>query len=190
MFRLVVSTLSVLALGAAAANADAMQDRMIQYVRQDVQPWLSSALVQKSILATNAAHAGLSEADIIALDKKWRAEVGHKNAPTIDAVMKTPLSDMLRAKEKAAGGKIVEIFVMDDLGLNVAASDVTSDYWQGDEAKWQKTYPVGPNAIDIGDVAFDESTQTYEVQISIPVNDPGTGKPIGAVTVGLNAEAF
>lgn len=190
MFRLTVSTLSILALTAVAAQANATQDRMVQYVKQTVVPWLSDPLVQSSILADNAKHAGLSEADIIALDKKWRAEVGHSNAPTIDAVMKAPISDMLRKQEKASGGQIVEIFVMDDRGLNVGASDVTSDYWQGDEAKWQKTYAVGPDAIDIGDVSFDELSQTYEAQVSIPVNDPATGKPIGAVTVGLNAEAF
>jgi hypothetical protein len=42
---------------------------------------------------------------------------------------------------------ITEMFVMDAKGLNVGQSDVTSDYWQGDEAKWQKTYGAGPGVV-------------------------------------------
>ena len=42
---------------------------------------------------------------------------------------------------------------MDAMGLNVAASDVTSDYWQGDEAKFKKTYAVGSGAIFIDELS-------------------------------------
>jgi hypothetical protein len=79
---------------------------------------------------------------------------------------------------------------MDDKGMNVALSDVTSDYWQGDEAKWQQTYLVGPDAVHIGDVELDESTQTYQSQVSITVVDPDTKAPIGALTFGVNVEAL
>jgi hypothetical protein len=79
---------------------------------------------------------------------------------------------------------------MDARGLNVAASTPTSDYWQGDEAKFTDTYSQGPGAIHVGDVEFDESTQSYQGQVSIVVVDPDTGNPIGAITVGLNAEAL
>ena len=68
---------------------------------------------------------------------------------------------------------------MDMKGLNVGQSDVTSDYWQGDEAKWQKTYGVGPSAVLIDEVEFDDSSQTYQSQVSIAVV---------AVTVGVNVE--
>src|SRR3546814_10661759 len=77
---------------------------------------------------------------------------------------------------------------MDDKGLNVGQSDVTSDYWQGDEAKWQKTYSVGPNAIFVDKVDQDESTQKFQTQVSMSVVDPASGKAIGAVTVGLDVE--
>ena len=35
----------------------------------------------------------------------------------------------------------------DNKGLNVGQSDVTSDYWQGDEAKWKKSYKMGAGAV-------------------------------------------
>jgi hypothetical protein len=81
-----------------------------------------------------------------------------------------------------------EIFVMDNKGLNVGQSDVTSDYWQGDEAKWQKTYQVGPDAIHVSDVEQDESSQVFQAQVSVPVVDGG--QVIGAVTVGVNVDAL
>ena len=94
----------------------------------------------------------------------------------------------LKKVEADSQGLITEIFVMDDKGLNVGQSDVTSDYWQGDEAKWQKTYQVGPDAIHISDVEQDESTQRFQSQLSLPVVDPDTKKPIGAVTIGIDVE--
>ena len=39
-----------------------------------------------------------------------------------------------------------------------------------------------------GEVAFDESSQAYQAQVSFTISDPKTGRPIGAMTVGLNAE--
>ena len=77
---------------------------------------------------------------------------------------------------------------MDGRGLNVAASDATSDYWQGDEEKFTETYGKGAGGILVGDIEYDESTQTYQGQVSLAIADPETGAVIGAVTVGLNAE--
>ena len=77
---------------------------------------------------------------------------------------------------------------MDAKGLNVGTSDVTSDYMQGDEGKWQKTYLVGPDATFIDEVEFDESSKTFQSQVSTTVVDPATGKAIGAVTIGMNVE--
>ena len=42
--------------------------------------------------------------------------------------------------------------------MNVGQSDIISDYWQGDEAKWIKTYAKGAAALHIGKVKEDEST--------------------------------
>lgn len=79
---------------------------------------------------------------------------------------------------------------MDARGLNVAASDVTSDYWQGDEAKFSETFPNGAGASHISEVEYDESTQTYQAQISFPIVDPVSNEVVGAATVGVNADAL
>jgi hypothetical protein len=39
-------------------------------------------------------------------------------------------------------------------------------------------------------VEFDESTQTYQGQISVAISDPDTGDVVGAITVGVNVDAL
>ena len=95
------------------------------------------------------------------------------------------LSDFLRDKQAGSGGTITEVFVMDNKGLNVGQSDVTSDYWQGDEGKWQKTYGMGPAAMFVDEVEKDESTQALQSQASVTIADEA-GNAIGAITVGID----
>ena len=160
------------------------------YVKANVETWLSDPVVIGAINEQNAAHAGLTQADIDALDKQWRAEVDAGAKPLIDKVMGNALSKFLADKQAEAGGMITEAFVMDNKGLNVGQSEITSDYWQGDEAKWQKTYPVGPGTIFVDGVDKDESTQRLQSQVSIAISDPATGQAIGAITLGIDVEGL
>jgi len=110
--------------------------------------------------------------------------------PFIDEVLEKPLSVYLADVQNASGGLFTEIFVMDAKGLNVGQSDVTSDYWQGDEAKWQQTYSAGEGAVHISEQEEDDSTQTLQSQVSVPVVDPESGDVIGAVTFGVNVDSL
>jgi hypothetical protein len=78
------------------------------------------------------------------------------------------------------------MFVMDEKGLNVGQSSVTSDYWQGDEGKYQKTFQVGANAVFIDEAEFNDDTKTWRAQLNFTVVDPASGKPIGAATIEMN----
>jgi hypothetical protein len=143
-----------------------------------------------AIRAQNARNIWVDAAEIDKLDKSWRAQVGQGSAPMIAEVAATPASARLVAIRKEAGGMFTEIFVMDDKGLTVALSDATSDYWQGDEAKWQQTYLVGAGAVHISEVELDDSTQACQGQVSLTVVDPDTKAPIGAITFGVNVDAL
>lgn len=160
------------------------------YANANIKAWVSDKAVIDAVKAQNAKNAGLAQADIDALDQKWRAGVDGGDTAMIDEVLGNPLSGFLRDKQKASNGVITEIFVTDDKGLNVGQSDVTSDYWQGDEAKWQKTYGTGDAAaIFVDEAEKDESTQMLQSQVSMTVADEA-GAPIGAITVGINLNAL
>jgi hypothetical protein len=171
------------------ANAnDAPVKEVENYVKANLVSWLSDKTVVEAIKAQNAKHAALAQADVEKLDKEWRAQVDAAQKPLIDSVVKNELSAFLSKKKDESKGVITEVFVMDDKGLNVGQSDITSDYWQGDEAKWQKTFKVGPDAIFLDKVEKDESTQALQMQVSVAIKDPETGKAIGAVTFGINID--
>ncbi len=157
-------------------------------VNSQIKIWVADAVVVRAIRSQNDRHAGLSQADIDKLDKQWRAETKASSRPLIDRVLANSLSGFLKGVKAEGKGLYTEIFVVDNRGLNVGQSDVTSDYWQGDEAKWKKTFLAGPDGLLIDDVEFDESTQSYQSQVSISITDPDTEQVIGSITVGINVE--
>ncbi|SLN31791.1 hypothetical protein ROJ8625_01450 [Roseivivax jejudonensis] len=162
---------------------------MTDYVRDLVHDWMAEPEILSAIAYSNARHADLTEEEIIALDARWRGEIGAADAPTIAAVADHEASQRLRDAIAQSQGRVTEIIVMDRRGLNAAISGITSDFWQGDEAKFLETYAAGAGAVHTSEVEFDESTQTYQLQISMPLT-AATGALLGAVTVGLNIDAF
>jgi hypothetical protein len=77
---------------------------------------------------------------------------------------------------------VVEAFVMDAQGGLVCSTVETSDYWQGDEAKWQRTYGEGKESF-MDEPALDASTGKYAIQLSSLIADKGT--KVGALTLTL-----
>ena len=155
---------------------------------EKVRTWMADPVVINAIKAQNAAHAALTQSDVDGLDKEWRAEVKAGSGKLTSKTLSNALSTYLKKVKAEGQGLYTEIFVMDDKGLNVGQSDVTSDYWQGDEAKWQKTYGSGSDQMHISKITIDESSQILQSQLSMTITDPASGKPIGAITVGINVE--
>ena len=183
-------TAALLAGMALPAQADEFAPAMQSYLDSDIRAWANAEPLVAAINAQNAQTAGYDQAMIDDLDTRWRAEVGSGDTPTITPVLSNAAADFLRQQVEAAGGRITEVFIMDARGLNVAASAVTSDYWQGDEAKFSETYGKGADAVHLGDIEFDESSDTYQGQISLTIVDPASGQAIGAMTVGVDAESL
>jgi len=172
----------------APATANEFRPALERLAEGKIADILADPALVEAIRTQNARTSGLDRDRIEALDADWRAQVGAADAPLIEDVLASPVSETLRAARDAEGGLFTEIFVMDAKGLNVAASDVTSDYWQGDEAKFTESFGAGPGAVHVGAVELDESTQMYQSQVSLAIADPDSGAAIGAATVGVNVE--
>ena len=181
---------ALLACISAPAMATDYAASASKYVDEHVRIWATAPEIVAAIEAQNATNAKLTQVEIDALDKAWRAEITETTQPTITPILSNATSDMLRAKVDESKGMIVEAFIMDNRGLNVATASLTSDYWQGDEAKFTETFGKGANAVQIGEVEFDESSQIYSVLVSFTISDPATSAPIGAMTIAFNAEAL
>jgi len=139
-----------------------------------------------SIKAQNELRGNPSQSEIDALDQQWRAEREADDQPLIAATLSAPLSIYLLRIQANSLGLYPEIFVVDSSGLNVGQSAVTGDYWQGDEAKFQETFPVGPDAVFIDEAEWDEDRLIWRAQLNMTVADPETGRAIGAATVEFN----
>lgn len=181
--------LAALLAAAPALAADDFTPALQDYLASDIAPWAADPVLVAAILAQNAVTGGYDQAKIDALDQEWQAKVGTGGNALVDGVLTGPAADFLRAKIAESGGTVAEAFVTDAKGLNVAASDMTSDYWQGDEDKFLKVFPA-PDGVFISDVELDESTQRYQGQISLTITDPATGAAIGTLTVGVDAESL
>jgi hypothetical protein len=155
-----------------------------------VSPWVQDDALLSAIRVRNVINSDLTQNDIDALDTQWRAEVDTDTHPLVDSVMNVDASDFLRHRVADSGGTITEIIIMDAKGLNVAVSSPTSDYWQGDEAKHSETFAKGVDALHMSELEVDGSTGVYQVQVSYTITDPLSGEAIGAITVGLIADAI
>lgn len=133
--------------------------------------------VVAAVKARNARKVPLAE--IQRVDGAWRATRGPDERMRV--LMDNDCARALKGAQ-AARREISEAFVMDDRGANVCMTNRTSDYWQGDEAKWKESF--GRSAAFVDEPAYDESAQAYLVQVSVPVM--AGGEAIGAVTVGIN----
>lgn len=106
----------------------------------------------------------------------------------IDKMLHSNASKVLDAMREASGTVYGEIIIMDRRGLNVAISDATSDYFQGDENKWSRPFLMGKNGIFVDTVEFDESVQAFTSQISLTLEDPETEELLGVVTFSVLME--
>ncbi|HYC04925.1 MAG TPA: hypothetical protein VED40_16660 [Azospirillaceae bacterium] len=179
---------ALLASAVASAPAAAADDGARLFAEKEIAPWLKDPALIDGIKEQNRRNAALTQAEIEALDKRWTAELGQKDQPTIKAVATSSVSKLVMTKLEQAKGLYTEIIVMDAKGLNVGMTSATSDYWQGDEAKWKETFAKGPGAVHADAPRRDESTLMAQRQISLTVVDPADGKPIGAVTVAVDAD--
>ena len=75
-----------------------------------------------------------------------------------------------------------EAFVTDSRGALVCMSRRTSDYWQGDEAKWTRSWAGGTGAVFVSKVSRDDSTGLDLMHISVPIR--ASGGLVGVLTVG------
>ena len=183
--------LPVLAGAQDRPSKEEFADEVAALVENELINWVRDPVVISAIRDANVINAGMTQERIDALDKEWRRQTDSAEKYMIWDLLDRQGSIILRDRREESDGVVTEIIVMDKWGLNAAISDATSDFNQGDEAKYLETYPKGVGAVHVSDLEFDESTQKVQTQVSMPVTDPEDGdKVIGAVTFGIDLTAL
>jgi hypothetical protein len=171
----------------APALADGHEAKINAYIESNIRGWLSSAEIIAAVDQQNLDNYGITPDEIERLDQRWRKEKTRGGGSLISSVMGNQFSAFLRGIKAASGGVITEIFVMDNVGLNVGQTDGTGDFMQGDEDKWQKTYPVSAKAVFIDAVEEDGGVNISQTSLTVARSN---GARLGAVTIGINVDAL
>ena len=154
-----------------------MQSVVMAHVAR-IEDWLKEPVLLDAVRAQNSQ--GLTLEQIKVIDQDWLAG---RNEDVVARLQTNPAAQFLRAKMALNPQLYVEAFLCDNQGAVVAEYPRTSDYWQGDEDKFTGSFNSPNGETYIGEVELDESTQTFSVQVSLPVIDQG--KTIGILIVGL-----
>jgi len=134
----------------------------------------ADAEIVKAVKAQNAE--GKTLKDIKKVDGKWIDDMAAGGATP--ALMTALMSnDCAKHLNELMGQHpyITEIFVTDNQGANVCQTGETSDYWQGDEAKFQEVFNKGVLVAD---------PKEGNCQVSVPVVDGQTH--VGTMTIGVD----
>jgi hypothetical protein len=174
---------AVLALAAGPASGEKAPQAVVELAETTLSAYGSDAVIVEAVKAENGKVKTLDQ--VKDMDEKWKGHAGI--ADYMKAMMESECGRHLRSIQESESF-YAEIFVMDNLGGNVAMTDKTSDYYQGDEAKFQKSFEDGKGAVFVDEVEFDESAQAYLVQVSVPVMDGG--EAIGAITFGIDLDGL
>lgn len=187
-FRMTLAS-ALVAMSFMPANAETPQPDVNKLISpaliEEMRSFISSEIVQVSVDAQNKRLSNMAQEQIDALDNQWKAEREAADKPLIAATLSSPLSVYLARIQGKSLGLYAEIFVMDQNGLNVGQSSVTSDFWQGDEDKFQKTFDVADDAMFVDAAEWDDEAKIWRNQVSFTLLD-ASKKKIGAVTVEIN----
>ncbi|MBB2497034.1 transporter substrate-binding domain-containing protein [Pseudomonas sp. UL070] len=167
--------------------SDLERHHLKQLVHLHLQRWGHHQTLLDSLRQN--AEKPLQPADISSLDRQWREELESPQQPLIDSVRQLPASALLEGIQRQYAPLFNELFLTDQRGLIAGMSENTSDYWQGDEAKFSSVRTLKPNQLLIEPISYDGSTQSFQVQVSAPLHEPQSGDFLGVLTFGINIEA-
>jgi hypothetical protein len=146
--------------------------------------WVQAADVQRWLREYNA-HSTL--ADVKALDAAWPQL--STDSREIQSVLQHPAAAALRVFQNHYS-VLGESFLIGANGGLVAATDRTSDYWQGDEAQFLDTILLPAGDFKLFTAGLDQSAHAMLAKLALPVydNDHKTAddKPIGVLVLGFD----
>jgi hypothetical protein len=100
-------------------------------------------------------------------------------------LLTSSVSQLLRQR-KMIDPRFLSIFVTDDTGNLVAASQQPAKLSYAQDPIWQAAYNNGQPVTKISDILDDEFSKASYVDISIPVKDPSSGASTGILSASVS----
>jgi hypothetical protein len=202
---LLIVALPILVLGARyvvesgrsrVRDAEAVQlAQVAEYMAVSADAYVFRRIVDAAVIArvpeirraaADGSRQAMDQAKVDALDKQWQQQ--RQAPPGLARVLSNPAARYLAdvAKQDAL---YREILVTDRHGRLVAASHLTTDYYQADEDWWKQALDDGRRGrITVSDVRRDESAGVYAFEIAVPVADPASDELVGVMKIVASSQ--
>jgi Cache domain len=197
---LLIVAVPILALGAfyvvesgriRVREAETVQlAQVAEYMAASTDAYVFRRIVDAAVMARvpeirRAAAEGskqpVDQRQIDALDAEWQK---NKRLPAaLSGLLSTPASRFVTDVSKQ-DPLYREILVTDRHGRLVAASELTTDYYQADEGWWKQALDDGRRGrIFVSDVRLDESAGVYAFEIAVPISAPDSDELAGVMKI-------
>src|SRR3990172_10361421 len=100
--------------------------------------------------------------EIETLNREWEAATGV--TAFMRALIDHPAAQRLKEVRRSSP-EIQEAFLTDALGANVAITNKTSDFFQGDEVQYLEAFNPGKGGVHVGELALDTSIHSHSIHV-------------------------
>lgn len=175
--KVIFSTVILLtAMGAwAAFEVTPPVQKGLDQIIETVKGWATDPVIVTAVAAQNQKGpiAGMDNA-------KWKSI--RRSDALVKEFQSNPAAKLLQQKLDESKGLYSEAFLNANQGEKVAFVAKTSSYLHRGSAKFDTPFSSGKPWQ--GQPEFDESSQTHQVQVAVPVL--ADSKPIGVLVIGVN----
>lgn len=129
-----------------------------------------------------------SLSEILNLDARWQALAPRYHSEMARLVASQEASLAMSNWQKNHGSMVTEVMLTNSIGTLVAMSRLSSDFWQGDELKFERHIREDARNLYVSPIYYDASTSRFQVTVSKPVIVAGRWLPAGVLIIGLDVE--
>ena len=167
---------------ATAGTVSQFIDRLVTEVgRIALAPALHDAVSAADRAYQNTSDSAVRER-MDALESKWIAPAAD---PMVKEILTSPAAGYLRAY-RDVDPRLLRIWVTDEAGAIVAATDKPQHYDQGKQDYWRAVYAQGRGSNSVSSILYDERNKSNYISIGMPIFDPASGQVLGVVNAWVD----
>jgi len=121
-----------------------------------------------------------------ALESKWTTPAAD---PMVKEILTSSAAGYLRAYREV-DPRLLRIWVTDEAGAIVAATDKPQHYYQGKQDYWQAVYAQGRGSNSVSSVLYDERNKSNYISIGMPIFDQVSGQVLGVVNAWVDVSGL
>ena len=157
---------------------------------KSLSDWVALADVHPLVVSESAKLPPIADADLAQamapIEQRWPAL--DTDDPLLGGILSNPLSARLHVFQ-SVNPIFAEVLMTDAQGRLIAATGKTTDYWQADEAWWQRAAVLGEHHASVQGISYDTSARVHSLDVSLPIRDwrSPDKPPVGVIKGVVNA---